>query len=139
MRCSKQWMVVVAVAVSLMGGGIVFAQNVPGGGSVPGKVGTTIEQGKAGMGAAPGKAALININTADEAQLTSLKGIGSSKAKAITQYRRDHGLFKTLAGESYFDLSDANSSKDGEHAFRRVLDIAETLRTKRNANEPKED
>jgi hypothetical protein len=52
---------------------------------------------------------------------------------------KDHGLFKTLARESYFDLSDANSSKDGEHAFRRVLDIAETLRTKRNANEPKED
>jgi hypothetical protein len=52
---------------------------------------------------------------------------------------KDHGLFKTLARESYFDLSDANSSKDGEHAVRRVLDIAETLRTKRNANEPKED
>ena len=52
---------------------------------------------------------------------------------------KDHGLFKTLARESYFDLSDANSSKDGEHAFHRVLDIAETLRTKRNANEPKED
>jgi len=52
---------------------------------------------------------------------------------------RDHGLFKTLARESYFDLSDANPPKDGEHAFRRVLDIAETLRTKRNANEPKED
>jgi bifunctional enzyme CysN/CysC/sulfate adenylyltransferase subunit 1 len=51
----------------------------------------------------------------------------------------DHGLFKTLARESYFDLSDANSSEDGEHAFHRVLDIAETLRTKRNANEPKED
>ena len=52
---------------------------------------------------------------------------------------KDHGLFETLARESYFDLSDANSSKDGEHAVRRVLDIAETLRTKRNANEPKED
>ena len=52
---------------------------------------------------------------------------------------KDHGLFETLARESYFDLSDANSSKDGERAFRRVLDIAETLRTKRNANEPKED
>jgi len=96
MRCSRQWIVVVALAVILMGGGIVLAQNVPGVGSVPGKVGTTVEQGKAGMGAVPGKAALININTADEAQLTSLKGIGSSKAKAITQYRRDHGPFKTV-------------------------------------------
>jgi hypothetical protein len=52
---------------------------------------------------------------------------------------KDHGLFKTLARESYFDLSGANSSTDGERAFRRALDIAETLRTKRNANEPKED
>jgi competence protein ComEA len=48
------------------------------------------------MGAMPGKTALININTADEAQLTSLKGIGPVKAKAITQYRQEHGPFKTV-------------------------------------------
>jgi len=87
MRCSRQWVVVVALAVNLMGGGMVFAQNMPGAGSVPGKAGTAVEQGKA---------ALLNINTADEAQLTALKGIGPSKAKAITQYRQEHGLFKTV-------------------------------------------
>ena len=43
-----------------------------------------------------GKPALININTADEAQLTSLQGIGPTKAKAITQYRQEHGPFKTV-------------------------------------------
>jgi competence protein ComEA len=48
------------------------------------------------MGAMPGKAALVNINTADEATLTSLKGIGPAKAKAITQYRQEHGPFKTV-------------------------------------------
>jgi competence protein ComEA len=48
------------------------------------------------MGSVPGKAALVNINTADEATLTSLKGIGSAKAKAITQYRQEHGPFKTV-------------------------------------------
>jgi competence protein ComEA len=63
---------------------------------VPGKAGTAVEQGKTGMSAVPGKAALLNINTADEAQLTSLQGIGPSKAKAITQYRQEHGLFKTV-------------------------------------------
>ena len=63
---------------------------------MPGKAGTAVEQGKAGMGTVPGKAAQININNADEAQLTSLKGIGPTKAKAITQYRQAHGPFKTV-------------------------------------------
>jgi comEA protein len=96
MRCTRQWIVVVALAVNLLGGGIVCAQTMPGAGSAPGKAGTAVEQGKAGMSAVPGKAALININTADEAQLTSLKGIGPAKAKAITQYRQEHGPFKTV-------------------------------------------
>jgi competence protein ComEA len=96
MRCKRQWIVVVALAVSLLGGGTVFAQSMPGAGAVPGKTGTTVEQGKAGMGTVPGKAALLNINTADEAQLTTLKGIGPTKAKAITQYRQEHGPFKTV-------------------------------------------
>jgi len=52
---------------------------------------------------------------------------------------RDHGLFKALARESYFDLSDVDSSKDSEQAFDRVLGIAETLRSKPFANGLKED
>ena len=96
MRCNRQWIVVVALAVNLLGRGMVFAQSMPGAGSVPSKAGTAVEQGKAGMGTVLGKAALININTADEAQLIALKGIGPTKAKAITQYRQDHGPFKTV-------------------------------------------
>ena len=96
MRCSIAWMVVVALAVNLMGGGIVFAQSTPGAGSMPGKAGMGTMPGKAGAAAEQGKAGLININTADEATLTSLKGIGPSKAKAITQYRQEHGPFKTV-------------------------------------------
>ena len=96
MRCSIAWLVIVALAVNLMGGGIVLAQSMPGASSIPGKAGTAAEPGKAGMGAMPGKAGLVNINTADEATLTSLKGIGPTKAKAITKYRQEHGPFKTV-------------------------------------------
>ena len=96
MRRQMQWLIMVTLAVYLMGVGVVFAQSMSGASSMPGKAGTAAEQGKAGMGAVPGKAALVNINTADEAQLTSLKGIGSTKAKAITQYRQEHGPFKTV-------------------------------------------
>jgi competence protein ComEA len=96
MQCNRPWIVIVALVVNLLGGGLVFAQNMPGASAVPGKAGTSVEQGKAGMGAVPGKSALLNINTADEAQLTTLKGIGPTKAKAITQYRQEHGPFKTV-------------------------------------------
>ncbi|WP_226680151.1 helix-hairpin-helix domain-containing protein [Sutcliffiella horikoshii] len=37
---------------------------------------------------------LVNINTATEEELTSLTGIGPSKAKAIVDYRSENGLFK---------------------------------------------
>lgn len=38
----------------------------------------------------------ININTADEAMLTSLTGIGPAKAKEIIDYRQKNGLFKSV-------------------------------------------
>ena len=39
----------------------------------------------------------VNINKADaEAIAKALKGIGPKKAKAIIQYRNEHGDFKTL-------------------------------------------
>ncbi|MGD7053617.1 helix-hairpin-helix domain-containing protein [Sutcliffiella horikoshii] len=37
---------------------------------------------------------LVNINTASVDELTSLTGIGPSKAKAIVDYRNENGLFK---------------------------------------------
>ncbi len=37
---------------------------------------------------------LVNINTADEALLATLPGIGTVRAKAIVEYRKKHGDFK---------------------------------------------
>ena len=38
----------------------------------------------------------VTINTADEAALTSIKGVGKSKAKAIIAYREKNGAFKSV-------------------------------------------
>jgi competence protein ComEA len=42
-------------------------------------------------------AELVNINTADAAQLDTLPGIGPTKAAAIVSYRQTHGDFSTIA------------------------------------------
>ncbi|MBR5429356.1 MAG: helix-hairpin-helix domain-containing protein [Firmicutes bacterium] len=39
---------------------------------------------------------LININTATQAELETLDGIGESKARAIIAYREEHGSFATV-------------------------------------------
>ncbi|SHN85913.1 competence protein ComEA [Desulfitobacterium chlororespirans DSM 11544] len=44
-------------------------------------------------GAASGSPNLININTADAAELDKLPGIGPALAERIIQYRIEHGLF----------------------------------------------
>jgi competence protein ComEA len=38
----------------------------------------------------------VNVNTADEQGMQNLPGIGPAKAKAIIQYREEHGPFKSL-------------------------------------------
>ena len=39
----------------------------------------------------------ININTANAEQIsTAMTGIGDSKAKAIVEYRKSHGKFKSI-------------------------------------------
>ena len=39
----------------------------------------------------------VDINTANKAQLMSLKGVGSKKADTILEYRKDH-CFKNVDG-----------------------------------------
>ncbi len=52
----------------------------------------------AGLVAASGAAwATVDINTATEAQLQELKGIGPSTARAIVKDRTDHGPYKSAA------------------------------------------
>lgn len=38
----------------------------------------------------------VNINTATAEELKALPGIGAAKAKAIVEYREQHGAFKTV-------------------------------------------
>lgn len=40
--------------------------------------------------------AAVNINTATQQDFESLNGIGPAKAKAIVDYRTEHGPFKTV-------------------------------------------
>ena len=40
--------------------------------------------------------AAVNINTASQAELESIKGIGPAKSKAIIDYRTKNGAFKTV-------------------------------------------
>ncbi|ACE83064.1 ComEA family DNA-binding protein [Cellvibrio japonicus] len=61
---------------------------------------------------------LININTADVATLTQLKGIGTKKAEAIIAWRNANGKFKTIEqlmdvkgiGEATFEANRAKLS-----------------------------
>ena len=47
----------------------------------------------AGIGVALGA---VNLNTASEAELDAIKGIGPGKAKAIVEYRDKNGPFKAV-------------------------------------------
>jgi competence protein ComEA len=38
----------------------------------------------------------VNINSADEQEMQKLPGVGPAKAKAIIQYRTEHGSFKSM-------------------------------------------
>lgn len=40
--------------------------------------------------------AAVNINTASQAELQTLTGIGAKKASAIIKYRTKHGKFKSV-------------------------------------------
>ena len=59
---------------------------------------------------------MININTASEAELMTLPGIGQSRAKDIINYRVKNGLF-----ESIDDIMKASGIK--EAAFEKIKDL----------------
>ncbi len=59
--------------------------------------------------------AKVNINTADAARLTSLNGIGESKAAAIVAYREEHGAFQSV--EEIMEVSGI-----GEGTFEKIKD-----------------
>lgn len=58
----------------------------------------------------------ININTADEAGLCELPGIGESRAQAIIQYREEHGDFKSIE-----EIQNVSGIKSG--MFTKIKDL----------------
>lgn len=59
---------------------------------------------------------IININTADESELTKINGIGPSKANAIISYREENGNFKSIE-----DIK--NVGGIGEGTFLKIKDF----------------
>jgi competence protein ComEA len=75
----------------LLGGTTVWGQQPAG--AAPPATATSTARPSAATTPAETK---ININTADEASLEDLKGIGEAKAKAIIEYRQKNGPFKSV-------------------------------------------
>jgi len=65
--------------------------------------------------ASPTSGELVNLNTADETALSTLPGIGPSKAQAILAYRDEIGSFKSIE-----ELK--NVSGIGEKTFEKLKD-----------------
>lgn len=59
---------------------------------------------------------LININQAAETELMTLSGIGQSKAKAIIDYRTQHGSFENIE-----DIMNVNGIKEG--VYNQIKDF----------------
>lgn len=55
-----------------------------------------LSAGGASAGSGDETSGKVNINTADETQLTTLSGIGPSKAQAIIAYREENGGFSSI-------------------------------------------
>ena len=59
--------------------------------------------------------AKVNINTADESQLTTLTGIGATRAQAIIAYRQEHGAFAVVE-----EIMNVQGIKEG--TFAKIKD-----------------
>lgn len=57
----------------------------------------------------------VNINTANEAQLQTLTGIGQTRAQAIISYRQTHGAFQSIE-----DIQNVNGIKSG--VYEKIKD-----------------
>ncbi len=58
----------------------------------------------------------ININTADERELSILKGLGEVTARAIIDYRNEHGEFKSISElDNVYGIGKTKISKWREH------------------------
>lgn len=69
------------------------------------------EQSAAGESASVGNAdGLVNINTADESELSSIDGIGAGKAAAIVKYRQENGNFQSIQ-----DIMKVSGIKEGTY------------------------
>ena len=58
---------------------------------------------------------LVNINTASINELTSISGIGESRAQSIISYREQHGQFNSIEG-----IKEVDGIKDG--LFQKIKD-----------------
>jgi competence protein ComEA len=93
----------------------------PAFGSQPGTAFPSARNGNSASSAAPGinsaaVSVLVNINTADQSQLDTLPGIGSSLAQRIIQYRESNGPFKDVE-----DLKDVSGI--GDKNFENLKDM----------------
>ncbi len=60
--------------------------------------------------------AAVNINTATEAELSELSGVGNAKAGAIIAHRKEHGPFKSADGITAVDgIGDATLEKNRDN------------------------
>ncbi len=70
------------------------------------------------QGAYEDTAQKVNINTADKAKLTTLPGIGESRAQDIIKYREEHGSFSSIE-----DIKNVTGIKD--KLFEKIKDYIE--------------
>ena len=80
-----------------------IAAGITGGGEVPAAEPEALQDGR------------ININTASEAQLCGIPGIGATRAAAIAAYRQEHGRFDRIE-----DIMKVNGIKEG--TFEKIKD-----------------